>query len=191
VIQLFLGLLSLFNTGFLPQPKLISPITEDLMIVNAQGPKQEIKTKEILASQTIDLAKRDKNSFVNQVFKDNILLALSHLDSFVLQPGEVFAFHDNFLDEYEDKVVKTVGSEFNANEGYRSSGLVVGDGVCHLASLMNWVASESGLAVQAEVDHDFRSIPGVPKIKIYILLTILIFRLNSDLEFTAILWVWR
>jgi len=60
-------------------------------------------------------------------------------------------------------VIKTTESKFIASEGYRSSGFIVGDGVCHLASLINWVATEAGLEVTAKVNHDFRPIPGIPR----------------------------
>ncbi|MBI1982553.1 MAG: VanW family protein [Candidatus Levybacteria bacterium] len=46
---------------------------------------------------------------------------------------------------------------------FRFSGLLYGDGVCHLASLINWVAKDAGLEVQAPVSHDFREIPEIPK----------------------------
>jgi hypothetical protein len=36
-----------------------------------------------------------------------------------------------------------------------------GNGVCHLASLMNQVASEAELLVTAEVNHNFAKIPGI------------------------------
>jgi hypothetical protein len=81
----------------------------------------------------------------------------------VLNPGEVFAFHDNVLPEFKDKTIKTIGSKFISAEGYKSSGALVGDGVCHLASLINWAATDAGLSVLAKVDHDFRAIPGIPK----------------------------
>lgn len=81
---------------------------------------------------------------------------------FILMPGEVFAFQDNLLPEFENKVVKTTNAHFNFDDGFKSDGYLIGDGVCHLASLINWVASEAGLKVVAKVNHDFRSVPGIP-----------------------------
>ncbi|NIO20081.1 MAG: hypothetical protein GTN76_04890, partial [Candidatus Aenigmarchaeota archaeon] len=66
--------------------------------------------------------------------------------SFTLQPGEIFAFHDNVLDEYVNPKV-TMNSEFMTDEGYKSVWGLGGNGICHLASLMNWVAVEAGLEV--------------------------------------------
>jgi len=165
--------LALLNASLSQPPELLTPISHDLIVSSAAvQPKQ----KDVLASHVLDLTKRDKNEFVNQVFKHNILLTVSQIPgqawksqdrpglfSFVLQPGEVFAFHKNILGEYREKEVKAVSSEFKSSEGYRSSGWIVGDGVCHLASLMNWTASEAGLKVKAVVNHNFRSIPGIPR----------------------------
>jgi len=39
----------------------------------------------------------------------------------------------------------------------------MGDGVCHLASLMHWAASDAGLVSVAPTRHDFATIPEVPK----------------------------
>lgn len=154
--QGLVSFIAFVTTAFFPYPTLISPVVGDLVA--------EQKQEKVLVSHSLDLINRHENEFVNQVFKDNILLALDYLGpSFVLQPGEVFAFHENILPEYKDKVVKTMGSHFMASEGYRSSGYIVGDGVCHLASLINWVASEVGLEVIAKVNHNFKPIPGIPK----------------------------
>lgn len=153
------GLVSLLvfaSLAFSNQPNLISPLVEPL----AAREEQE----EVLALKSLDLTNRYENDFVNDVFKYNILLAVDNIgESFILQPGEVFAFHDNVLAEFKNGVVKTTNSHFMADEGYKSSGFIVGDGVCHLASLMNWAASEAGLEVVAKVDHNFRLIPDIPK----------------------------
>lgn len=170
--QGLVSLLAFINIAFSSQPDFISPLADHLVI----------EQEEILASQALDLDNRDKKEFVNQVFKDNILLALYYLKGeevkrevdwqkvkkpfsveFVLQPAEAFAFHENILVEYKNGVVKTMGSRFLAKEGYRSSGWIIGDGVCHLASLINWVSFEAGLEVRAKVNHNFRSIPGIPR----------------------------
>lgn len=136
--------------------------------------------KEVIAQESLDLTSRDQDSWVSEIMADNIRLTLYYLKgdvdgeidwdevrepfsvSFTLKPGEVFAFHDDVLPEFKEKVVKTTGASFQADEGFKTDGYLFGDGVCHLASLMNRVASEAGLRVTA-VNHDFRLIPGVPK----------------------------
>lgn len=137
---------------------------------------------EVISSRTISLNKRYSNKYVNDVFKDNILLTLQYMNGksqsktidwntiekptefeITLQPDEVFAFHDAVLPEYQGKVVKTTRAHFNGIEGFKSDGYLMGDGVCHLASLMNWVAQDAGLDVTARVSHDFAHIPEVPR----------------------------
>ncbi|HKC05172.1 MAG TPA: VanW family protein, partial [Patescibacteria group bacterium] len=39
----------------------------------------------------------------------------------------------------------------------------VGDGVCHLASLISWAAKDAGLDVYVPARHDFAKINDVPK----------------------------
>lgn len=152
---------------------LLSPIPERLLVFN----QQEV----ILAEHLLDLTIRDEDPKANQGFGDNILLALHYLKgdvesskidwdwarkpfevSFILQPGEVFAFHGNVLPEYSNPVA-AINSEFLTTEGYKSVWGLGGNGVCHLASLMNWVASEADLAVVAPNGHNFAPIPDVSK----------------------------
>ena len=136
-----------------------------------------------LASKTFSLNDRYNNPFVNQVFKDNILLTLSYMDGsvkskdqinfdevekpfhyeFTLNPGEGFAFHDKMLPQYAKKVVKTTNAHFNYQEGFKSDGYLIGDGVCHLASFIYWVAKDAGLEVYAPSNHNFAAIADVPK----------------------------
>jgi len=151
-----------------------------------------IVEKQVLASHDLDLTSRLPNSFGSEVFADNILLAIHFLKgdvsdlkskdkisgpedvdwdkarkpfeaSFVLKPGEVFAYHKNVLPEFKDPVV-TMNSRFFVDEGYKSLSGLGGNGVCHLASLINWVATDAGLEVTAKVNHDFYPVPGVPGI---------------------------
>lgn len=145
-------------------------------------PAKKISVYHIMATRTISLEKRYSNAFVNDVFKDNILLTLQYMDHDVdekkidwssiekpfqfeiqLQPDTIFAFHDKVLPEYQGKIAKTTGAHFNGAEGFKSDGYLTGDGVCHLASLMNWVARDAGLDVTARVNHNFANIPEVPK----------------------------
>jgi len=136
-----------------------------------------------LAVREFSLENRYRNSFVNEVFKDNILLTVDYLTGakidpkkidwtrydepfdhkVILNPGETFAFHDDVLPNYEGKVNKTSNAHFNSVEGFRFSGNLVGDGVCHLASLLYWAAKDAGLNAVAPTRHDFANIPEVPK----------------------------
>lgn len=135
-----------------------------------------------LAAHEFSLNDRYGDSFVNNVFKDNILLAVDYttgqkMDStninwnnvekpfeyrLVLKPGETFAFHDDVLPIYNGKIAKTTNAHFNSSEGFKSDGYLVGDGVCHLASLLFWVAKDAGLAAVAPTRHDFAPVPDVP-----------------------------
>jgi len=146
------------------------------------GGDRAVEENKILAQESLDLTTRAPDPWVSQVMADNILLTLHYLQngdieekidweklrepflvSFTLKPGEVFAFHKDVLPEFEERVVKTTGATFHSSEGYKSDGLYFGDGVCHLASLMNWVASQAGLKVTAKTNHDFVPVPGVPR----------------------------
>lgn len=137
----------------------------------------------VLSHQQYSLENRHPVASVNEVFADNILLTLSYLSGeitkeeevdwdnvrqpsstyFILKPGETFAFHDQLLDEYKDSVVKTTNAHFIWDEGFKSDGWLVGDGVCHLASFLHVAAEEAGLEVTAPTRHDFAEIPDVEK----------------------------
>lgn len=134
-----------------------------------------IPREEVLAEHVLDLNERLPDSpFGNEVFKYNILLNLKYIEGdldlsepFVaeieLEPGEVFAYHENLLPEFEDKPIKTSGTKFIAQEGYKPLAGLYGNGVCHLASFINWVAQDAGLKVTSLVNHNFWPVPGVPK----------------------------
>lgn len=137
----------------------------------------------VLAQKEMSLDNRQPDSFVNNVFKKNILLNLAYLNGkvtkasdikwdeiekpfqyeFKLEPNKTFAFHSDVKAQYQDLLVKTTNAHFNAQEGFKTDGYLFGDGVCHLASLINWVAKEAGLSVEAPTNHDFANIPDVPK----------------------------
>lgn len=137
----------------------------------------------VLASRVISLDKRYPNPFVNEIFKENILLNLAYMRGIVdpskkvdwvkvtepftysltLRPGEVFAFHDDVTPEFEQENIKTTNAHFNSQEGFKSDGYLVGDGVCHLASLIYWAAKSAGVETVAPTRHDFANIPQVPK----------------------------
>lgn len=138
---------------------------------------------QVLASQEISLENRYPVKSVSDVMRDNILLNLSYMDGkiksrneinwdeikkpftiqFKLDPGQAFAFHDDILKEYEGKIVKTTQAHFNAQEGFKSDGYLFGDGVCHLASLIYWVAKDANLDAKAPTNHDFMAIPEIEK----------------------------
>lgn len=138
---------------------------------------------QVLSQHGFSLDNRYPVASVNEVFKKNILLNLAYLDgevkskqdlnwdtvlkpkhtSFTLKPGEVFAYHENVLPEYEGKVAITTKAHFDSTQGFISDGYLVGDGVCHLASLINWVAQDAGLDVKVTKNHDFAPIAEVPK----------------------------
>lgn len=127
----------------------------------------------LLAKRAFSLNRRYSNTFVNDVFRDNILLTMKYLSGqnmeknshyeMELKPDEVFAFHDSILPHYQSEVVKTTNAHFSADEGFKSDGYLIGDGVCHLASLIYWAAKEAGLEAVAPVNHDFANIPEIPK----------------------------
>lgn len=148
-----------------------------------QGQPIMATVPEPIAVREFSLEQRYANSFVNKVFKDNILLTVKYLAGekidpkkidwktiekpfeykLILKPGETFAFHDDVLPEFQGKVSKTTNAHFNAQDGFKSDGFLMGDGVCHLASLLYWVARDAGLETFAKVDHNFANIPEVPK----------------------------
>lgn len=144
--------------------------------------KQEQPT--VLATHTISLEKRAYNSYVNDVFKKNMLRAVYLMngdtpemvtknetyssDSFhkeiALKSHETFSFHENVLPEFSGKIAKTSNSHFSGDQGFLSDGYLMGNGVCHLASLMYWVAKDAGLTALAPTNHDFAAIPEIDPI---------------------------
>src|SRR3989344_5959251 len=163
------------------QPILIALTTGVLFSATMVAQPGTLGTK--LEHKDYSLANRHAVSYVNNVFSDNILLTLAYMSKtvkkgeaipwetvraereyrFLLKPGQTFAFHDTVLKEHENKVTFTTNAHFNASEGFKSDGWLIGDGVCHLASFMNAVARDAGLMVHAPVDHSFADIPDVPQ----------------------------
>lgn len=139
--------------------------------------------EKILASHEISLENRYPVKSVSDIFKDNILLNLVYMEGrvkrkedinwdeikkplsiqFSLEPGKTFAFHEDILDEYKNTLVKTTQAHFNAADGFKTDGYLFGDGVCHLASLMYWVAKDAQLDTKAPTNHDFMAIPEIDK----------------------------
>ncbi len=137
-----------------------------------------VPTENILASHEMSLEKR-----YYPVQKENILLNLAYMDGrvkgkedinwdeiqkpfkyeFKLEPRKTFAFHDDILPEYKDSLVKTTQAHFNASEGFKTNGYLFGDGVCHLASLIYWVAKDANLETNTPINHDFMAIPEISR----------------------------
>lgn len=137
--------------------------------------------EKILASHEISLQNRYPVQSVSDIFQDNILLNLAYMEGritnkvnwdeikkpfsyqFRLEPGKTFAYHDDVLKEYKDTLVKTTQAHFNSQEGFKTDGYLFGDGVCHLASLIYWVAKDANLDTKAPTNHDFMTIPEIDK----------------------------
>ncbi len=156
------------------------------LITLATNPSHELALGDSavqLASRSFSMENRYDVPSVNTVFKDNILLTLHYMNGtiqaknqiswdnvekpfnyeFTLNPGEQFAFHDNMLPAYSKNIVKTTNAHFNSVDGFKSDGYMVGDGVCQLASFINWVAQDAGLEIYVPARHDFAKINDVPK----------------------------
>lgn len=119
----------------------------------------------VLSSYDMSLANRQPVAYVNDVFRFNILHTLDLMGTyqFTLQPGQTFAFHEDVYDKYQGTLVQTTRAHFNYADGFKSDGYLVGDGVCHLASLMNMVAQKAGLLVEVPANHNFAEIPDIPR----------------------------
>jgi len=161
----------------------LSPLSQVGLPQSAEtflSPLVEIN-QSVLAEKELDLTTRAKSEYVNRIFVDNILLSLRYLAgeekkakpdwegvyqpfavSFILEPGETFAFHQTTYSEFDEPQI-TMNSKYSVREGYKVLAGLAGNGVCHLASLMNWAAQEAGLEVVAKVRHDFAPIPEVPR----------------------------
>lgn len=141
----------------------------------------KINTQNTLSSRSISLDNRYSDAWVNSVFADNILLNLSYMRgktvpgqpvaweearkpfeySFTLESQEVFAYHEDTLPTYPI-IKQTTNAHFNGAEGFKSDGYLMGDGVCHLASLFYWAAKDAGLEAVAPTNHNFAVIPDIP-----------------------------
>lgn len=149
-----------------------------ILTLSAQMSTDTLSLDKILATHEISLEER-----YYPVQKENILLNLAYMDGrvkskedinwdeiakpfhaeFKLDPGKTFAFHDDILPEYQDSLVKTTQAHFNSQEGFKPGGSLFGDGVCHLASLIYWVALDAGLEAKAPTNHDFMAIPEISR----------------------------
>lgn len=137
----------------------------------------------VLSSHEIAMEKRQADPWVNNVFKENILLTIAYARgtailgqpvdwnkvnapfswSLDIQPGKGISFHNLIYPKYQGITTPWNEIHYYTSEGFLSDGNLIGDGVCHIASLMAWAAKDAGLAVEAPTNHDFAPIPQVPK----------------------------
>lgn len=154
-------------------PSIIGSIEQTVVV----QPKNEV-----IASKSLSLENRHATSSINEIFKKNILLNVAYIGgsvidkndinwdqitsevsaSFVLKPGETFAYHDHVYPKYEQSLTVAPKTYFNASDGYLFSGFLYGDGVCHLASIINWTAEDAGLEVEVPKLHSIAPIPDIP-----------------------------
>src|SRR3989344_842756 len=100
---------------------------------------------QLLFSGSISLENRHENKYVNDVFKDNILLSLAYMRgmiddkykiswdnvrqefkySLTLSPNTTFAFHEDVLSKYKNTLSATTKAHFNYQEGFKSDGYIV------------------------------------------------------------------
>ncbi len=147
-------------------------------IVTLSAQLAPLTYEQILSSHEISLENRYEVKEISDIFKDNILLNLAYMRGistswdevkkpfkyeFKLEPNKTFAFHDDVLEEYKGRLTKTTQAHFNAEEGFKTDGYLFGDGVCHLASLIYWVAKDAGLDAKAPTNHDFMAIPEISR----------------------------
>jgi hypothetical protein len=173
-----LGLLGALTLTFNPEAKVLPTKIE----------KQIIKSAPALSSQKIWIRDAD----VGPVLRDNIILQLHYIKGdvlefakegvvtspndldwealrkpfsgyFILNEGETYAFQPDILPEFQTGKVIATPAKFGWNDGFKSYGGLSGNGVCYLASFMNWVGKGAGLSVTAKVNHDFYPVPGVPR----------------------------
>ena len=76
---------------------------------------------------------------------------------------QVFDAKGNFITQWKSPELGRPWDVDVGKDGYLYVGGLPGNGVCHLASLMNQVASEAELSITAEVNHNFAQIPGIEK----------------------------
>jgi len=157
-------------------------------IVQSQLQKYQYQ---VLSTKILSLENRHPNKAVNETFSDNIILNLHYIKgdiasfknkktktsqdminwqnlrnpfnlTLTINPGETFAFHDDVLPEFKNEKIVSGWTDFSYNDGYKQVDGLYGNGVCHLASVINWAASSANLKVTAKANHDFFPIAGVP-----------------------------
>ncbi len=158
----------LFVSAALSASLILTPVSIGDVSVTRQTASLILGQYSVLSSEKLDLSKRYPVAIVSEGFKENILIALGYLafqdNVLELRPGEVFAFHKKgILAEFKESVIISQESDFTTNTGYKVVAGLGGNGVCHLASLVNKAASKAGLEVTAPVNHNFAVIEGIER----------------------------
>ncbi len=158
----------LFVSAALSASLILTPVSIGDVSVTRQTASLILGQYSVLSSEKLDLSKRYPVASVSEGFKENILIALGYLafqdNVLELRPGEVFAFHKKgILAEFKESVIISQESDFTTNTGYKVVAGLGGNGVCHLASLVNKAASKAGLEVTAPVNHNFAVIEGIER----------------------------
>lgn len=138
----------------------------------------------VLSTESMSLENRAQpGSFMAEVMRDNILLTVAYMRgiisdpknidwdsvrkpfeySFELKPGEAYSFQKDALPEYKDSIVKTIEVNFAGQDGFKHDGYLMGDGVCHLASLFYKSAIKANIEATAPTNHDFMPIPEIER----------------------------
>lgn len=143
----------------------------------------EAQAYKVIGSRTMGMTNRHPQPYANEVYRDNILLTIAYMTGreahggavdwdtvrrpgtyrWTLPSGQTFAYHDSVLPEFSGRLAGTTNAHFGGHEGFKSDGFLMGNGVCHLASLIAWAAKDARLEVVAPTDHDFAPIPDVPQ----------------------------
>ncbi len=156
-------MINTITSALLSASILLMPVNGGEALVAGQA-GQMVENPIILSSAVMDLSYRYPVESVSEGFKENILVALGYIGNFTLQPGEVFAFHQKgILSEFREDKIVSQDSDFTTNTGYKVVAGLGGNGVCHLASLMNMAAINAGLVATAPTNHNFTAIPGIDK----------------------------
>lgn len=159
-------------------------ISAFLLIGNALTFKDMAPQSQTLATTHMSLENRAMpGSFMAEIMRDNILLTTAYMRgivdnpskidwdavrepfeySFTLKPGEAYSFQKDALPEYAGSIVKTIDVNFAGQDGYKHDGYLMGDGVCHLASLFYKAAIQAGIEATAPTNHDFMPIPEIER----------------------------
>lgn len=160
---------------------LISAVLTALISITPKAATTSVPST-TLAVRGYSMSNRWHVESVNEVMRKNILLAVAYINGsvtrksdidwtkvtadshseFVLEPNQTFAFHNIVRPEFKDNLAVTQDSSFSSADGYVSDGYLFGDGVCDLASLMNWAAQDAGLTTVVPKDH--RSVAQIPDV---------------------------
>lgn len=128
---------------------------------------QSLPERQLLTTRMMSLGNRHLSSEINAIWAKNILLAVSRispLDAGRLKEDPTFLGSIQMVPDAEFSFVKEAGPTLTEKDGFLSDGILPGNGVCHLASLINWAledASISGIEINNVVPHS-APIPGIP-----------------------------